>query len=87
MPKDINIELEDAKICIDMCMQLGAPHGRFEGDLQKAFPGKIVLEGGPLKLLQDMWRKYYRNDIDKHEEVGIDVAAAEANLKNHKETS
>tara|TARA_R110000823_G_scaffold42713_7_gene111693 strand:- start:263 stop:523 length:261 start_codon:yes stop_codon:yes gene_type:complete len=84
---DINFDMEDAKICIDMCMQLGAPHGKFEGDLQKGFPSSIRLEEGPLKLLQDMWRKYYLTNTKKHEEVGIDVAQAEANLKASKDSS
>ena len=82
---NIQVDHEDAVICFDMCMQLGAPHGEFEGALTKSFPNRIRLEEGPLRLLQNMWRKYYQHDTKKHEEVGIDVALAEQNLKDSKQ--
>lgn len=59
MADNINMEQDDAVRCALMCMQLGAPHEEYKGALRKAFPGRIILEGGPLKLLQDMWRKYH----------------------------
>jgi len=68
---EIQMEEEDAITCIHLCMQVGAPQIEYIGALRKAFPGRIVLEGTPLKTIQDIWRKYYASDKKKHEEVNL----------------
>ena len=72
MADNINMEQDDAVKCALMCMELGAPHPEYKGALRKAFPGRIILEGGPLKLLQDLWRKYHPANPGL-KDVGVNV--------------
>jgi hypothetical protein len=66
---EVQMEQEDAITCIHLCMQIGGPQQEFIGSINKAFPSRIILEGAPLRTIQEIWRKYYINDRKKAEEV------------------
>jgi len=55
----IEMEEEDVFTCVQLCMEVGQPRPTFNGSLKSEFPGRVVLCEGPLKTIQELWRKYY----------------------------